>query len=150
MPQYLEQLKKIFDDVSGQRLFIGRNESYLTFGKKEDLAQLYNAFGFYSGRCGHFLHATPRMLLTIRSRSRTQGQQSGVWTIAQPAIYNQKRHRIMEIEKNIATRAVANNPQLICAIYQKGGCSKAFKSKESLCEWVLKSGNWREKFRQKT
>ena len=84
--QYLEQLHSTFQNAKRLGLFVGRDNNPLTQQNKEDLAQLYNAFGFYSDQWGRYLHIKERTISTRRAVRRSRRSKQ-VWTVPPPPLF---------------------------------------------------------------
>ena len=119
-PRYITRIEAVIKEIETRKIFGGRYASKVNALQKHHLARLYNSIG-YSMDCWIRNLKEP----SIPSLTMTKGQiHAGDPTVTEK--------QLEDIAHSVRTRVHPRRRDLICAIEQNGGCTKAFSDLKQL------------------
>lgn len=126
-PRYIARIEAVIKEIETRKIFRGRYVSKVNAQQKHHLARLYNSIGFSMDRWIRHLKEP-----SIPSLTMTKGLiHAGDPTLTQ--------EQLEEIARSVKTRIHPRRQDLICAIKQNGGCTKAFPDVKQLSRWIAEN-----------
>lgn len=132
LDEYWRKIEEEFQSIQDEQAFVGRNQTLVNAKQKHHLARIFNVFGYSYGRWLRFLEPP-----TYPTRITVQGRKLS----APPPSSG-----LSQVHLHLKTRSHPKRNDLVCAIYQKGGCSKAFSNVKELEKWVSTYPDWKTRF----